>query len=97
MSIHPAPRLLGADVHLTRPQDPAALAQHLDGLLEGSPFRLLTVDDEGTCCRFVAAHPDLALTWRNVVDLQWRIGGSVDIAEVVRLDDTVAGLALAGV
>jgi hypothetical protein len=92
-------RLLGADLHLAATPDAPGLRAALTEAAEGSPFVLADVcaSPSGTRARFVASHPELALGWRNVVDLQWRVAHRADIVHVERLDTAEAGLLLAGV
>ncbi len=93
-------RLLGADVVVA--DGHADLAATVAPVLAGGPFRLASVAPApgGTLLRFVAAEPDIAVSWRNVVELQWRLGAEVEIVTVERQGPEHApalGLAVAGV
>ncbi len=54
-------------------------------LTSGGPFEVSSVEAVGAgrhCCRFGLARPDLAVGYRSVIELQYRVDREFDIVRV---------------
>ena len=78
----------GAHVHIETWSHGAELARTIGAVIEGSPFVLAATDALGPLehrCTFTAAHPAMALGYRNIIDLQHRLSAQFDIVGVERV------------